>query len=226
MNTDVAAYYDRLAPEYDADRFGGSYGKFIDAQERRLIAAMLPRGATRILDIGCGTGRLTDFASHGCDISAQSVRLASLRHPGKSFAVADATALPYPDASFDAAQCFHLLMHLDRATVATLLVEAARVLAPGGTFVVDVASGRRRRLVRRPANGWHGATSLTRAELAALGAQAGLRLDRISGVAMTPIHRVPSAWRAALVPVDRMVCAALPDFASYLVAAFVKTGDR
>jgi hypothetical protein len=33
-------YYDRLAPTYDAGRFGNSYGKFLDAQERATLACL------------------------------------------------------------------------------------------------------------------------------------------------------------------------------------------
>jgi ubiquinone/menaquinone biosynthesis C-methylase UbiE len=56
-------YYDRLARTYDAERFGNSYGKFIDAQERATLARLLPLEAGSVLDLGCGTGRLTGFAT-------------------------------------------------------------------------------------------------------------------------------------------------------------------
>lgn len=222
MNSSIADYYDRLAPDYDRDRFSNSYGQFLDRQERAVIARMLPEDAVDILDLGCGTGRLSNFASNGCDASAQSIRLAAERHPGKSFVVGDATALPFASASFDAVICFHVLMHLDRATIGRLLGEVARVLRPGGVFVVDIPSGMRRRIVRRPASGWHGDTSLTRREFAALGAEAGLALGRVRGIAMTPIHRIPSGLRRAVDPADRLLCAMLPDLASYMVARFVR----
>ena len=37
MNPEIIASYDRLAPLYDQDRFGNSYGRFVDARERALI---------------------------------------------------------------------------------------------------------------------------------------------------------------------------------------------
>lgn len=225
MNSTIADYYDRLAPDYDADRFANSYGRFLDAQERRILARLLPPDAGTVLDIGCGTGRLTTFATQGCDASAESIRVARERHPEKTFTVADATALPFADASFDAALCFHVLMHLERDVIAALLGEAARVLRPSGVFVVDVASGTRRRLVRRSSTGWHGGTSLTPGELAALARPAGLRMTAAAGIAMSPVHRVPPALRRAVDPVDRLLCRAAPGLASYFAARFVRA-DR
>jgi hypothetical protein len=35
MDRAIIDYYDALAPRYDADRFGNSYGRFLDAQERQ-----------------------------------------------------------------------------------------------------------------------------------------------------------------------------------------------
>lgn len=222
MDQDVVGYYDRLAPDYDTSRFSGSYGKFIDRQERVLLASLLPASAKCVLEIGCGTGRLSDFASHGCDASPRSVALAKQRHPGKDFAVADARALPYAPAGFDAAFCFHVLMHLDREAIGAVLAEAMRVLKPDGVLIADVAAGMRRKLVRRPNQGWHGATSLSAREFRQLAEQAGFRRDRLRGVAMIPIHRLPPRLRLPLCPLDRWLCAVAPCLSSYLVARFVK----
>ena len=70
-------YYDRLADNYDSNRFGNSYGRYVDAQERRLFADWLDqvRGGT-ILDLACGSGRLLDLASCGPDASLATRALA------------------------------------------------------------------------------------------------------------------------------------------------------
>ena len=48
---------------------------------------------------------------------------------------ADATHLPFPDASFSAALCFTMLHHVPSPSLQDrLLAEVARVLRPGGVF--------------------------------------------------------------------------------------------
>ena len=37
----VVQYYDQLAARYDRDRFGNSYGAYLDVQERRLLGRWL-----------------------------------------------------------------------------------------------------------------------------------------------------------------------------------------
>jgi SAM-dependent methyltransferase len=220
MNPSIIAYYDRLAESYDVDRFGGTYGRFVDAQERRILDRFLPTRRARVLDVGCGTGRLTDRASFGCDASVASLRLAAGRRDA-AFAAADAARLPYRDATFDAAFSFHVFMHLDRTEIESVFVDVARVLKPGGVFVVDVASIARRRLKSTSENGWHGATALSAREFAACGETAGFRLDALAGTIFLPVHRLPHVLRKGLVRVDLVAASLLPKYASYLVGRFV-----
>jgi SAM-dependent methyltransferase len=215
-------YYDRLAPTYDAERFGNSYGKFLDAQERATLARLLPDEAASVLDLGCGTGRLTDFATHGCDASIASVKLAAQRHMQKTFVGGDAASLPFRSGSFDAVFGFHVFMHLKPEAIGMVFAEVGRVLKPGAIFIADVASGFRRRLHPRPGSGWHGATSLTRREFQRLAEPAGLKLQTSVGIALTPIHRIPRRFRHPLVNLDRCLAAMAPDWASYIVGCFAK----
>ena len=218
----IVAYYDALAPNYDADRFASSYGRYIDRQEQRLLKAWLPAGYGPVLDLCCGTGRLSHFATHGCDASPASIAIARARHPAKTFDLADLACLPYPDATFAALFCFHVGMHLGAAKIEALFFEAARVLRPGGLFLFDIASAVRRRLVRRAEGGWHGSTSLSKSDLAVIGARAGLALTGTHGIAMAPVHRLPGFMRTLVLPLDNLSCAAAPQLASYLVARFGK----
>jgi len=218
----VVAYYDRLAPSYDRDRFGNSYGAFLSLEERAILASYLPRGAKRVLDLGCGTGRLTDYATHGCDASLESLRIAAVKRPDKRFAAADITCLPFASASFDAALAFHVLMHLDAEAIRAAFREIARVLRPGGVLIADVVSGLRRRVRPRAVRGWHGETALTRAEFAAIADSAGLAMTGARGVMLLPVHRLAASIRTRLAPLDLSLAAVLPDCASYLVGRFAK----
>jgi SAM-dependent methyltransferase len=95
----------------------------------------------RVLDAGCGTGGLlanlrTDAWAAGVEISAEAIRLARSR--GLHALVAgSACALPFEDASFDAVVSIDVLSHAD-VEERRAVEEAARVLRPGGVFLVQV----------------------------------------------------------------------------------------
>jgi SAM-dependent methyltransferase len=222
LSNEIVAYYDRLADSYDADRFGGSYGQFVHAQEVAILGRMIPKSAATILDVGCGTGRLTGHATHGCDASINSVRLAAGKRPAQQFAAANMASMPFAACSFDAAICFHVFMHLDRDSIETGLREIARLLRPGGVLVADIASSVRRRLLRRRPLGWHGSTSLSVREFSAVAAKAGLQMDGVSGTIMSPVHRLPAGMRSPLARLDGLMADRFPDLASYVVGRFVK----
>jgi N-methyltransferase StaMA len=101
----------------------------------------------RVLDVGSGTGRpavriavARDVHVTGVTLSEYQVRLAEGRPeagqgPGHAdFQLADAMWLPFDDASFDAAYAIESLVHMENPAAA--LGEIARVLRPGGRFVV------------------------------------------------------------------------------------------
>jgi SAM-dependent methyltransferase len=100
------------------------------------------RPEMRLLDVGCGAGAITAGLVAGVaevvgiDASAAELERARGRVPAGTFVQADAEALPFEDASFDAALAHALLEHLPDPAAA--LAELRRVLRPGG--VLGVAS--------------------------------------------------------------------------------------
>jgi ubiquinone/menaquinone biosynthesis C-methylase UbiE len=103
------------------------------------------RGCKRILDAGCGNGRYSRFILKqadadafitGFDLSQRMLKRARRRIPNPriSLSAADLTRLPYPDAFFDALVCGWVLEHLLDPRPG--LKELARVLAPGGKFLL------------------------------------------------------------------------------------------
>lgn len=96
-----------------------------------------------LLDVGSGTGsflqRLNASGHTGrlcaADTSPAAIEAASAI-PGVEAVIADAAALPYQDAQFDIVTARHMLYHV--GTPADALLEARRVLRPGGRFAATV----------------------------------------------------------------------------------------
>lgn len=103
---------------------------------------LLPRPRDRALDVGCGEGRTTrDLAAHGhrvvaVDSSSTLIRHARAADPEGIYLLADAGALPFPDASFDLTAAYNSLM--DVADMPACIREAARVLRPNGRLCASV----------------------------------------------------------------------------------------
>jgi ubiquinone/menaquinone biosynthesis C-methylase UbiE len=119
--------------------FGPVHDAALDACE---AAGGAPRD---LLDVGCGTGRLLERASlrwpgarlTGVDLSRPMLDQARAKYGGDSrfaFHQGDSASLPVESASFDAA--FSTVSFHHWRDQAGGLREAARVLRPGGVFLL------------------------------------------------------------------------------------------
>lgn len=131
--------------------------------EVRRLRELLELGpATRLLDVGGGTGSFTArYASGLADVSViepreERVALARRDRPHLRFIVGHAESLPYEDLSFDRVVAVRSVHHMARAE--RFIAEAARVLVPGGSLVVEeMAPGSlTARLLAAPFGGHHG----------------------------------------------------------------------
>ena len=100
----------------------------------RWAAFLLPhlRPGMRLLDLGCGPGSITAGLAAG--LRAVGVDRAPVAIETVPVAAADAAALPFPDASFDALYANALLQHV--ADPLAVLREARRVARPGAVIGV------------------------------------------------------------------------------------------
>jgi SAM-dependent methyltransferase len=101
----------------------------------------------RVVDIGCGAGRLTkfmaeDFASVvGVDVSEGMLKVArsNIDDPRVEFLLGNGVTLPVETASADGAFSAHVFQHLDSLELARAnFSEVARILKPGGTMMVHL----------------------------------------------------------------------------------------
>ena len=120
----------------------GHYQPLRDAVAGKL-AALLPDGATSLLDIGCGEGYYTSaFAqtaqekgatTFGLDVSKSAIRAAAKRYSEVTFCVASSHRLPFEENSMDA---------VVRIYAPCKGEELARVVKEGG-WVITVTPGPR-----------------------------------------------------------------------------------
>jgi len=146
---DAARYHRISTPQFD-------WGQ-------RVIARLRPMPRERILDVGCGTGRLTQEISTavadglvvGADASGAMIAVARESLPPSGthrpfYVQADGLALPFVgrfDAVFSAATLHWILDH------AAVFASVHRALVPGGRFVAQCGGdGNLRRLLDRTAS--------------------------------------------------------------------------
>ena len=121
------------------------------AMREELLGLLLEAGARelagqgRVLDIGCGNGFwLERLAEHGVaenrlsgvDVQPERVTRAARALPGATLVTADARHLPLPTGAFHLVLLFTVLSSLaTRSDARAALLEARRVLAPGGLML-------------------------------------------------------------------------------------------
>lgn len=138
----VRAMFGRIAGRYELVNSLMTFGRDRAWQRRVIRQAKLP-AAGRMLDVGCGTGGLARAALHhdpNLHVTAADFTFAMLitgraagYRPGLLWCGADALALPFPDATFDAVTSGYLLRNV--ADIPQALAEQVRVVKPGGRVV-------------------------------------------------------------------------------------------
>lgn len=114
-----------------------------DKLEKYLISRMLPKKGLRVIDVGCGYGRLFECYKdkfHTVILFDGSINLLkkALNEYGKSrdnlfFIAGDVNSLPFREASFDCVLMIRVLQHLFDVEIS--FREIYRIMAKAGEFV-------------------------------------------------------------------------------------------
>jgi demethylmenaquinone methyltransferase/2-methoxy-6-polyprenyl-1,4-benzoquinol methylase len=218
------------------------------------LAATRPAPGRRVLDVASGFGQdaialmATGAQVVGAEPSLRMTafaRLNSEKHEGPlpHWVRGWSDALPFADASFDAALCKGAIDHFDRPEHA--IAEMARVTKPGGAVVLAIANFeslscrvarlidgvRERVLGRTPRRGRRAydvpSDHFTRYDLALMRRQleSQLELEQVVGVSLAwglprwhqAIERLPEAWAARLLGAADRLARWLPRWADVVV---------
>ena len=135
----VRTMFDRIAPIYDAMNRVMTAG--LDLRWRRLAASAAVRPGDRVLDAACGTGDLAVAARRagaasvtGVDFAPRMLERARRKAPAITWVEGDLLALPFADASFDAATIGFGIRNVSDLELG--LRELRRVLRPGGRLAI------------------------------------------------------------------------------------------
>ena len=131
----VRRMFDRLAPVWDQNRSVEAFAPLEAALD------VLPDAPSRVLDLGTGTGavaarvadRFPDADVVGIDVAESMIDEARRNVRGRvRFQVADASRLPFPDATFELVTLGNMIPFFN---------EVARVTAPGGRVIFSFSIG-------------------------------------------------------------------------------------
>jgi demethylmenaquinone methyltransferase/2-methoxy-6-polyprenyl-1,4-benzoquinol methylase len=135
----VRTMFDRIAPVYDVMNRVMTAG--LDVRWRRLAASAAVRPGDRVLDAACGTGDLAiaDLKAGagrvtGLDFSERMLERARRKETRVEWIQGDMLALPFADATFDAATVGFGVRNV--ADLPLALTELRRVLRPGGRLAI------------------------------------------------------------------------------------------
>jgi len=137
IRDDLKRAYEAIAEEFDQSRK-------TQWNEFEYFKKYITNNA-KILDLGCGNGRLFDVLNEkkvdyiGIDASSSIIDKARINYPNAEFKLGDMANLDFPDENFDAVFAVASFHHIpDKKLRNHVLSEVNRVLKPKGIFIVMV----------------------------------------------------------------------------------------
>ena len=119
----------------------------VHPSDRQIIDSWAERVTGRVLDAGCGPGHWTNYltqlglTARGIDIVSSFIDHAKSAYPGIPFDVRSIDAIDEGDGSLAGVLSWFSTIHHEPDVIAVPIAEFARVIRPGGQFVLGFFSG-------------------------------------------------------------------------------------
>jgi ubiquinone/menaquinone biosynthesis C-methylase UbiE len=134
-----------MTTEFDAEYFKvlhngkeSEWHQLIKDEHELVLALMRPRPGDRILDVGCGKGRLGMFLlsqEPNIEMTFSDVTPEAKKYfEGYNFVECSMASMPFPDGYFDKIFCMHVIAHFAEGEQG--VKEAFRVLKKGGKLMI------------------------------------------------------------------------------------------
>jgi SAM-dependent methyltransferase len=120
-----------LEQQFYDHHWGSTGGVHLTRERERveLTSSAVPSGSKRILDVGCGDGRLSHAIcrKHECFLVGFDLSTVALRQLRVPTCCGSAAQLPFPDRSFDVIVSTEMMEHLPEQIYSNVLKEFSRV---------------------------------------------------------------------------------------------------
>ena len=159
LREQTRAAYDVVASDYATIIPDTGFEAPLDlAMVNEFVNAVAKRPASKVLDAGCGAGRMVTYLqSHapsldvvGIDLSAEMVTLAQSAHPNATFRQADLSDTQFPEGEFDGIFAWYSIIHTEPDQLAEIVAEFARILRSEGLVLLGYQVGAGERQLNRP----------------------------------------------------------------------------
>ena len=154
LREQTRAAYDAVASDYATIIPDTGFEAPLDlAMVNEFVNEVAKRPASKVLDAGCGAGRMVTYLQSqspsldavGIDLSAEMVALAQSAHPAATFRQADLSDIQFPEGEFDGILAWYSIIHAEPDQLAEIVAEFARILRSEGLvlFGYQVGAGER-----------------------------------------------------------------------------------
>lgn len=147
MTRPAKEIYSQAAERYDDTYYAGELSDNMDEEYLAMMEEFCERVEKgRILDAGCGPGRLPDhFRDKGFDVvgidAAEGMIEYAREQVGGEFHLMDIRDLDFPDSSFDGIWCTSTIFFIEKEEMEEVLESFHEKLKEGGFLYVDFKEG-------------------------------------------------------------------------------------